>query len=228
MRLPRRTIVVGGVALGSLLMAGYFAWKAHTVREVRPESEEINELLQTIGSIAYLPEGEVPTLATVTNTDKLDNQPFFRNAKNGDKILIYPRAGWAVLYRPSSRKVLGMTEVDIEKFKEVTETTSSDGSNTEITTPVTVMLYNGSTKVGTLNEVGRIIGDRFPKVSILGRQQARRQDYTETMVVDLSGSNSDLARLVAQALGGVVVPHTVEGEDIPTADIMVIVGTPLE
>ncbi len=39
-----------------------------------------------------------------------------REAKNGDKILIYPRAAKAYLYRPGTGKLVGMTtDVDIEK-----------------------------------------------------------------------------------------------------------------
>lgn len=228
MQLSRRATFIGGVVLSALLLTGYFAWRAHELRTIKPEQEEVAELTKIIGTIAYLPHDEVPTLATVTNRDKLDRQPFFRNAQNGDKILIYPRAGWAVLYRPSSKKVLAMTEVDIEKFKSATVPGSQEGDDAAINTPVTVMLYNGSAEVGTLDTAGKILSDRFPKVTVIGQQRTNRQDYTETMVIDLSGSNSDLARLMAQALGGTVLPHTLEGEEVPKADLEIIVGSPGE
>lgn len=225
MQLSHRVFMMGSVVLLALSLAGYFAWKAHETNRVQPESEEVEMLVQEISTLAYLPEGEVPTLATVTNRDKLDNQPFFRGAQNGDKILIYPRAGWAVLYRPSSQKVLAMTEVDIEKFKTATESGSSTETSQDPQAQITVMLYNGTTQGNALDGVGKILSDRFPKVSVIGRQKANRQDYTETMVIDLSGSNSDLARLLAQALGGTVVPHTLEGEVIPNTDLEIMVGS---
>nr|MBP9728103.1 hypothetical protein [Candidatus Moranbacteria bacterium] len=99
---PSPTVSVMGfllfLALGA---AGYFYYQyTHTAQVA--EAREIRELATKIGKVIALPEQEVPTLATVTNKDKLDSQPFFQKAENGDKILIYATAGQVVLFRPST------------------------------------------------------------------------------------------------------------------------------
>ena len=108
-----RTLVV--LLLLALLAAGYFAYRSMFAPEAL-KRREVAKWVEIIGGSVELPRGESPTLATVTNEEKLDGQAFFREAKNGDKILIYPRAAKAYLYRPGTGKLVGMTtNVDIEK-----------------------------------------------------------------------------------------------------------------
>jgi hypothetical protein len=72
---------------------------------------ETNSLTLKIGRFMELPKGEVPTLATVTDKQKLKGQDFFANAKNGDKLLIYQKAKKAILYRPSTEKIIDVTNL---------------------------------------------------------------------------------------------------------------------
>lgn len=58
-------------------------------------------LIQVLQHI-LLPEGEAPTIATIDNAEELANeQDFFKNSQNGDKLLIYPKAKRAFIYSPS-------------------------------------------------------------------------------------------------------------------------------
>ena len=59
-----------------------------------------------------LPLNEVPALATVTNSSKLTT-PFFKNAKNGDEILIYENNKIAIIYRPSIDRIVAVGPVSI-------------------------------------------------------------------------------------------------------------------
>jgi hypothetical protein len=59
-----------------------------------------------VGKIIELPQGETPSVATVSDVSKLVNQPFFKNALNGDRVLVYTQAKKTILYRPSARKVI--------------------------------------------------------------------------------------------------------------------------
>jgi type II secretory pathway pseudopilin PulG len=71
------------------------------------------QLIDKIGKLTPLPTGETPTVATVTDITKLKDQPFFANAINNDKVLIYTQAKKAYLYRPSTNKLINIAPVNI-------------------------------------------------------------------------------------------------------------------
>ena len=73
--------------------------------------KEVKALTGQIGKSMELPAGEQPTLATVTDQTKLGGQDFFAHAQNGDKLLVYSNARKAILYRPSSGKVIDVTNL---------------------------------------------------------------------------------------------------------------------
>ncbi len=103
------SVVLGVV---TVVLAGTSALFYKQVRDlkVNPQkaSQEENEkLIAAVSKIALLPEGEAPTIATVTDPDKLQKeQAFFAKAKQGDKVLIYTRALKAIMYRPSENKII--------------------------------------------------------------------------------------------------------------------------
>ena len=67
---------------------------------------EAENIVASVGSLMQLPKNENPTIATVSDKEKLKGQPFFANAQNGDKVLIYTKAKKAILYRPSANKII--------------------------------------------------------------------------------------------------------------------------
>ncbi len=106
------TFVFGALFVVALGLAGYFYYQYSHTKEVM-EAREITELTEKIGNVMDLPADEVPTLATVTNKEKLDDQAFFKKAENGDQILIYSIASRAILYRPSLEKIIDVTTLSI-------------------------------------------------------------------------------------------------------------------
>lgn len=80
---------------------------------IDPNIKGINELKvveQDVGRHYLLPINEVPALATVANKAKLTS-PFFKEAENGDKILIYQTNQIAIIYRPSIDKIISVGPV---------------------------------------------------------------------------------------------------------------------
>lgn len=75
--------------------------------------EEVNSVLSKVSKIMLLPEGEVPTLATVADLSKLKDQPFFDKAKVGDKVLLYTQARKAILYSPTENKIVEVAPINI-------------------------------------------------------------------------------------------------------------------
>ena len=69
--------------------------------------EENKKIIDAVGKLVLLPEGETPTIATVTDASKLKSQQaFFTRAEEGDKVLIYTSALKALMYRPSENKII--------------------------------------------------------------------------------------------------------------------------
>ena len=98
--------------LSALGIAGYWYYQYTQSPPVR-EYAEMKSLVAKIGKMIEIPTDEAPTLATVTNKQKLDNQLFFQRAENGDKILIYSKNRRAILYRPSTERIIDVAVVDI-------------------------------------------------------------------------------------------------------------------
>lgn len=63
-------------------------------------------IIEAVGKMTVLPNEEEPVLGTVQDPALLQDQPFFRNAMRGDRVLIYQRAKRAILYRPSTGQII--------------------------------------------------------------------------------------------------------------------------
>ena len=77
------------------------------------EEKEVKELMEKIGRHIVLPANEMPTVATVKNPENLRKQPFFANAKEGDRVLIYTVAKKAILYDPVADKIVEVAPLTI-------------------------------------------------------------------------------------------------------------------
>lgn len=75
---------------------------------------EANKTIEQVGKVYSLPKDETPSVATVKDKEKLKDQPFFANAENGDITLIYSTAKLAILYRPSTNKIINVSSVTIQ------------------------------------------------------------------------------------------------------------------
>jgi hypothetical protein len=73
-----------------------------------------------------VPKDETPTLATVTDKTKLKDQPFFKDAENGDQILIFPQAKKAIIYREKENRLINVGPIAITSDKATTQQTTTD------------------------------------------------------------------------------------------------------
>jgi hypothetical protein len=72
--------------------------------------EEPQKIIENVGKLIEIPD-EIPTIATVSNLEKLSGQPLFKNAKKGDKLLIFIKSGKVIIYRPSANKIIEATPI---------------------------------------------------------------------------------------------------------------------
>ncbi len=96
---------------------------------------ETDKLISDIGKIMILPSDEKPTIATVTDLEKVKDQAFFKNAKNGDKVLIYTNAKKVILFRPSENRIIEVGAVNINQGGEASPVPSPSASPVPTSTP---------------------------------------------------------------------------------------------
>ncbi|MBI4035204.1 MAG: hypothetical protein HY381_02300 [Candidatus Chisholmbacteria bacterium] len=104
-RLKGQKWLLIGLVIGVVVGGGLSYWKS--------QGNETEDLVERVGKLVALPEGEEPVVATVTEVDKLRDQAFFSRAESGNKVLIYTQAKKAILYDPESNKVLEIAPINI-------------------------------------------------------------------------------------------------------------------
>jgi hypothetical protein len=114
-----RIVLISASAVLLLLLvaasgaAFYFYREAQNMKVAADTESERNELIALVGKHIVLPSDEVPTIATVSDPERLKDQPFFAKAKAGDKALIYTGARKAYLYDPVADRLVDVAPVSI-------------------------------------------------------------------------------------------------------------------
>lgn len=110
-------IAVGTVVILIVLVGGFILYKNNQgqapVANQAAAQEEIKKIVGEVGKLIDLPFGEDPTVATITDIEKLKDQSFFQKGKNGDKVLIYSWAKKAILYDPVAKKVVDIAPINV-------------------------------------------------------------------------------------------------------------------
>lgn len=105
-------LILAILGLLTLVLAGTTAVFYRQASQLKADpqkaaQDESQKVIDAVGKLVLLPEGEAPTIATVTDPEKLKSeQAFFAKAVAGDKVLIYTRALKAIMYRPSENKII--------------------------------------------------------------------------------------------------------------------------
>lgn len=211
----KKLFIIGGVVIAVLaVLAGFFFWQYINLKNnPNAEAEETTKRLVTeVGKIYALPD-EKPTVAKVQDKEKLKDQSFFKNAENGDFILLYNNAKIALLYRESEHKLMNVGPINL----------GDAGANTQVAAKSIVKVVNGN-KTATAAAVAGLIRSKVTTVTV-GEDygDAKNKNVTKTTVIDVKGGKSDLAGQIANAIGG-QVGQLPAGEPAPDADILVLAG----
>jgi hypothetical protein len=101
-----KTLFIASFAGLLLLEAviGVWWWLAHRSATSATTKTSLN-VVEEVRKIMILPDEE-PQVAEVANSEALKNQPFFKPAQNGDKVLFFIEAKKALLYRPSTHQIV--------------------------------------------------------------------------------------------------------------------------
>lgn len=192
---------------------GMYLYEQYTSRPV----DELSDIQAKLSKSIVLPQ-EQPTFATVADITKLKNQPFFAHAANGDKVLIYPQAKKAIIYRPSTGKI-----IDVGPLTASDNATGSQSAAIATTTPLSVAIYNGTTVSGLTKKAQATVESISPAIAVVKRGDAAKSDYTGTQVIDLTGKNKQASEMIAKAMHASVASIPA-GEEKPEADLLIILG----
>lgn len=171
---------------------------------------EMQQIVFLVKKHIQIPNGEEPTLFTVTDSSKLTD-PFLKPAENGDKLLLYPIAKKVYIYRPSIDRIIDVGPLTIDP-------SIAEIENTKIT------IYSGTTDTSKANEIIKKMKKLYPKSEISELKNANRADYTNSIVIDLT--NDTKYNLVTNIIKELSMSRGVLpiGEQKPDADILIIVG----
>lgn len=231
-------------AIGS---SGYFYYQFKQVKNAA-DIVDAKKTISAVEKLMNVPEKEVPTIATVTDKTKLKSQPFFKAAENGDKVLIYASIKKAILYRPSSNKIIDVTPVNTETLdKNNSGTTansntrvlgaekSREDSNKNLTGTISpsptdepkefsVTLLNASSVQGATSTIETKIKD-IENITIDAKDNTQKQYDTSTVII-LNESARDLGKKLAGTLNYEIATNMPAGETAPSnSDIVVIIGS---
>lgn len=211
------------VALIGLSSAGYFYYQLGTTKGFfwskksptaaqKGEQEAVAKIVAEVGKLMELPASETPTVATVTDIDKLKAEPFFVNAKNGDKVLIYQNAKKVILYNPSAKKI-----VNVGPF-------SVGGNQATPSAQAKIALRNGTQTPAMAAKIEGILKKTFPEAIVVSKENAASSKFEKTLVIVINNALKDIASGLAKSLGASVADLP-SGESKPQgADILIIVG----
>lgn len=208
---PKRSkkvlLILNIVALVGLSMStAFYAYKYYDLKsEISLTQEQKNDrLVQEVAKVYTLPSDEKPVVAVVSDEEKFKQEySVFPAAKKDDYLLLYEKAGLAILYRPSDKKVVA-------------------------TAPLSIRSELGIGLIGPEAEstaVEKTIDEKVGDQTKVIAKKTSANQYSTTVVVDVKGGQDATAKQLADLVGG-VVGKLPEGESAPDgSDFVIIVAT---
>lgn len=241
----KRVLIPASVAVLVALAAvpGYYYYNEYQHAQMllndpaKAAKIELDQTIASVGKLLELPPKERPTLATVSDVSKLASQPFFRYAKNGDKVLIFTEAKKAILYRPGNNKIVEVAPLNVTDSAQAVAGAATDSAQMQLASssatvrapvtpsvaPLRLAIYNGTPKTGLAGTIEQIIKVKIPNAQVVEKGNAQKNDYDISYVIDVKGNARSAAEQIASIIGGQVMPLPV-GETLPDADFLIIAG----
>ena len=229
------------LAIAGSIGSVYFFQKYQAAEKKISEAKLISEqdvraLVAKVGKLIKLPEGELPIIATITDLGKWKDQPFFANAKLGDKVLLFMKAKKAFLYDPVNNLIVEVGPVILTSDNAATDSSTRaenltvgediQGAQSEsVKTSYNVAVYNGTSVASTLDNFLDQLQSSFPNITVVQTGNAAKRTYAKTIVVDLAGNNKTFSQDLASEIVAQISTTIPADEQPPTnADILIILG----
>lgn len=105
---PWRFIVL---TLVGAIVVGVCAWLLFAEEATPAQKKEayIESVVQEIAGKALIPQGETPTIGVIPDPTTIpENKDFFRNASQGDYLVVFPHARLMLVYSPTKKVIVNM------------------------------------------------------------------------------------------------------------------------
>lgn len=233
---PIMMFVIAQILLIAIVAGGYLGYQKFLVKN---EPEKTNEstnpddekksILDTLAKFIELPSDE-PVIMTISDIEKLKDNPFFTNAKNDDKVIVFKDSKRAILYRPSTSKLVEMQTVSLDENPTTTETKSDEkgkvaGASDKVT-PLKVAILNGTSTAGlaTKSKEKLLSSTKAGEVEIVLLGNATNRTYSQGVIYDATGKLGTIVTDLAKLFSLTSVKTLPAGETIPPgAQILIIV-----
>lgn len=125
-----RRLIIIFIVLVLIVSPSYYFYNQYQKNQLLQNPNETaniqaQNLVDKVRTLMELPANEQPQIATVSDKTKLSGQAFFARAENGDKVLIFSVSKKAILYRPSTNKIIEVSVLNIEVNKQPAVSSSS-------------------------------------------------------------------------------------------------------
>lgn len=202
------------------------------------ELAQLQQLMDNLGELIQIPEGEAPIMALVSDASTLKDQPFFKNAQNGDRVIIFKSNKQAILYRASTNKIIAATFIsdqELESFQKLTQANQPASSQSAelAASPmpaekIKTVVLNSTQEAGLARKGANLLDEQIYDVVSTSNSEG---EYEETLIVNVSKA----ASVTAQVLEGIAssmpdieakIGNLPPDEAAPAgADVVVILGS---
>jgi hypothetical protein len=225
------------LTLFSIGFGGYAYWQWQQTQELlkdpaKREQEEFKSTVAKIGTLIKLPVDETPTLATVSEADRLKNMTFFKDAQNGDKVLMYIKNRKAYLYRPADEILVEVATINVsdqantnQQQANVLGTQQNPPARGTSSNPVATLTIRNGTQTPNLAATAREKLSATKGFEVAATQDAARTDYPQSVVVVLNEEFEQQGKELAKMYNTdpIIVPP--QGETVPNTDLLLILGS---
>ena len=172
------------VALLTMIITLLVVGAVYYAKHHKSPISQLNQVIAEVSKDIYLPTGETPALAVVTNPSQLQGS-LSSVAKKGDDVLVYEKNSEVIVYRPSTGKIVTVEPVIL-----------GSQPNPDIT--VSIAVLNGSGNVNTMQSFISSLYRQYPNLNLVYKDTAPRL-FPTTIVFGATVGDS-LAEQIGKSL----------------------------
>lgn len=236
--------ILAAVVVVVVAGGGWYAWQSQSSDDLvalasqpgaKVTDAQVDRLVAKIARFLVVPANEKPIVLVLSDAEsRAQQQPFYRDAKNGDILFVYGTK--AIIYDVRADKLVNVGPIQRNDATPVPSPADGTASGSAQVSPsaspagtpvapekITIDVRNGTTTAGlattTANELKK---NTWVTVGKVGDAKGT---FTKTVLVDLSkGAKPNAIAQLERIYGVTAVKEIPKGESTSTADALVIVG----